>query len=54
MSGNPVFDIPQRNEPVATDTVFSNTPAINDGSTMAQLFVGKDTIVCDVYGIKSH
>ena len=26
--------------------------AINDGSTMAQFFVGKDTLVCDAYGFK--
>ena len=42
------------NEPVATDTIFSDTPAINDGSTMAQFFVGKDTLVCDAYWIKSQ
>ena len=53
-SRNPVFNIPRRNEPVATDTIFSDTPAINDGSTMAQFFVGKDTLVCDTYGIKSQ
>ena len=51
-SRNPVFNIPRRNEPIATDTIFGDTPAINDGSTMAQLFVGKDTLVCDAYGIK--
>ena len=34
-SRNPVFNIPRRNEAVATDTIFSDTPAINDGSTMA-------------------
>ena len=50
-SRNPVFNIPRRNEPVATDTIFSDTP-INDGSTMAQFFVGKDSLVCDAYGIK--
>ena len=51
-SRNPVFTIHRRNEPVATDTVFSDTPAIHDGSTMAQFFVGKDTLVCGAYGIK--
>ena len=30
------------------------TPAINDGSTMAQFFVGRDTLVCNAYGIKSQ
>ena len=53
-SRSPVFNIPRRNEPVATDTIFSDTPAINDGSTMAQFFVGRDTLVCDAYGIKSQ
>ena len=53
-SRNPVFNIPRRNEAVATDTIFSDTPAINDGSTIAQFFVGKDTLVCDAYGIKSQ
>ena len=52
-SRNPVFNIPRRTEPVATDTIFSDTPAINDGSTMAQFFVRRDTLVCDAYGIKS-
>ena len=42
------------NEPVATDTVFSETPAINDASTIAQFFVGNDTLVCDAYGIKNR
>ena len=28
--------------------------AIHDGSTMAQFFVGKDTLACDAYGIKSQ
>ena len=53
-SRNPVCDIPRRNEPVAIDTIFSNTAAINDGSTIAQFFVGKDTLVCDAYGIRSQ
>ena len=53
-SRNPVFNIPRRNEPVATDTIFSDTPAINNGSTMAQFFAGRDTLVCDAYGIKSQ
>ena len=32
---DPVFNIPRQNEAVATDIVFSDTPAIADGSTMA-------------------
>ena len=53
MSRNPVFNIPRRIEAVATDTIFSDTPAVDDGSTMAQFFCGHDTLVCDAYGIKS-
>ena len=52
-SRNPVFNIPRRSEAVATDTIFSDTPAVDDGSTMVQLFCGHDTLVCDAYGIKS-
>ena len=52
-SRNPVFNIPRRSEAVATDTLFSDTPAVDDGSTMAQFFCGRDTLVCDAYGIKS-
>ena len=40
-------------EAVATDTIFSDTPAVDDGPTMAQFFCGHDTLVCDAYGIKS-
>ena len=52
-SRNPVSNIPRRSEAVATDTIFSDTPAVDDGSTMAQFFCGRDTLVCDAYGIKS-
>ena len=40
-SPNPILNIPRRQEDVATDTVYSNTPAIDDGSTAAQFFIGK-------------
>ena len=50
---NPVFIIPRCSEDVATDTIFADTPAVDDGSTMAQFFCGHDTLVCDAYGIKS-
>ena len=53
-SRNPVFNIPRRSEAVATtDTIFSDTPAVDDGSTMAQFFCGHDILVRDAYGIKS-
>ena len=50
---NPVFSISRCSEAGATDTIFSDTPAVDDGSTMAQFFCGHDTLVCDAYGIKS-
>ena len=50
---NPAFIIPRCSEDVATDTIFSDTPAVDDGSTMAQFFCGHDNLVCDAYGIKS-
>ena len=52
-SRNSVFNIPRCSEAVATDTIFSDTPAVDDGSTMAPFFCGRDTLVCDAYGIKS-
>ena len=52
-SRNPVFSITRCSEAVATDTIFSDTPAVDDGPTMAQFFCGHDTLVCDAYGIKS-
>ena len=52
-SRNPVFNIHRCSEAVATDTIFSDTPAVDDGSTMAQFFCGRDTLVCDAYGIKA-
>ena len=48
------FNIPRRSEEVATDTIFSDTPAIDSGVTMAQIFVGKRTLVTDVYPLKSQ
>ena len=52
-SRNPVFSIPRCSEAVATDIIFSDTPAVDDRPTMAQFFCGHDTFVCDAYGIKS-
>ena len=40
-------------EPAATGIVCSDTPAIDDGSTSAQIFVSTKILVTDVYGIKS-
>ena len=49
----PALNIKRRSEPVATDTVFADTPAIDDGSKCAQVFAGTKTLVSDVCGMKS-
>ena len=49
----PAFNVHRRHEAVATDTVFSNTPAIDNGATCAQIFVGRNSLFADVYGMKS-
>jgi hypothetical protein len=49
----PACNVKRRNEPVATDTVFSDTPAVDSGVTAAQIFVGRDSLVADCYGIKT-
>ena len=49
----PALNVHRRNEPVATDTVYSDTPAIDGGETYAQLFVGTESLVTDVEGMKT-
>ena len=49
----PPFNIPHRNEVVATHTIFSDTQAIDSGVTMAQIFVDKDSLVSHVYPMHS-
>jgi hypothetical protein len=48
------LNVQRRDEPVATDAVFSDTPAIDGGETCAQIFVGTETLVTDVCGVKSE
>jgi hypothetical protein len=50
---NPALNVHPCDEPVATDTIYSDTPAIDCGITSAQLFVGTKTRTADVYPIKS-
>ena len=52
-SRNPTLNIPRRHELVATDTVFSDTPAVDSGVKQAQVFVGRNTLVADAYPMKS-
>ena len=49
----PALNVHHCNEPVATDTVYSDTPAIAGGETYAQLFVGTESLVTDVEGMKT-
>jgi hypothetical protein len=49
----PALNVQRRNEPVATDTVYSDTPAIDNGSTSAQLYFGTKSTLTDVYGMKT-
>ena len=44
----------RRHEPVATDTVVSDTPPVDSGVKQAQVFVGRDTLVADAYPMKSE
>ncbi|HEY9710825.1 MAG TPA: hypothetical protein V6D48_21645 [Oculatellaceae cyanobacterium] len=50
----PACNVHRRSEPVATDTVYADTPSIDGGITMDQLFVGTWTLVCDVYPMKTE
>ena len=51
-SPNPALNVHRRNEPVATDTVFSDTPAVDSGVISAQFFVGCKSMACDLYTLK--
>ena len=53
-SPNPALNIPRCSEPVACDIIYADTPAIDDGSTAAIIFVGCHMAVKDVYGIKTN
>ena len=50
---NPALNVPRRHQAVATDTVFSDTPAVDNGVKQAEVFVGRDTLVADAYPMKS-
>jgi hypothetical protein len=50
---NPALNVRRRHEPVATDTVYSNTKAIADGSECAQFYVRRDSIYKSAYGCRT-
>ena len=49
----PALNVRRRSEAVATDTVYSNEPAIDNGCSAAQFFVGLDSLLVDVYPLKT-
>ena len=53
-SPHPACDVQCRQEPLATDTVHSDTPAIDDGSKVAQTFVGAESCVVNVLVQRQH
>ena len=50
----PACNVTRRNDPVATDTVYSATPAIDNGSKIAQIYVGRQTLVVDIYAMNTE
>ena len=52
-SRNPALNVPRRHEAVATDTVYSDTPTVDSGVKQAQLFVGNESLVSDIYPMRS-
>jgi len=49
----PALNVHRRDEPVAMDTIYSDTPTVDSGATIAQVFVGVESLVTDVYAIKT-
>ncbi len=50
----PAANVWRRNEPVATDTIKAQVPAVDtNGQTMAQLFIGRKSLVADAYGMNT-
>jgi hypothetical protein len=50
---NPATNVTRYDEPMATDTIQSDTPAIDGGEKYAQFFVGTHSLLSDVHGMKS-
>ena len=49
----PAYNFKRRDESVATDTYYSDTPDVDDGSKYAHFFVGTNTMFSNVYGMKN-
>ena len=49
----PAMNVHRRQEAVATDTIYTDVPAVDYGHTQAQFYCGVDSLVCDAYGMKT-
>jgi len=50
----PSLNVHRRDELAATDTIYLDTPAVDSDATIAQVFVGVESLVIDAYAIKVH
>jgi len=50
----PALNVHRRDEPLATDTIYLDTLAVDSGITIAQVFAGVVSLVTDVYAIKTN
>ena len=50
---SPILNVCYRHEIVATGTVYYDTHGIDDWATLIQIFVGTDTLLTGVRGMKS-
>jgi transposase InsO family protein len=49
----PALNVARRNKDLLTNVVYSDTPAIDDGSTSASVYSGRRSHVLDVFGMKT-
>jgi len=47
------MNVLRRHEPIATDTVCTDYPAIGTGQTAAQVLIGRKTHVIDIFGVRT-
>jgi hypothetical protein len=47
------LNVQHRNERATRDTIYSNAPDIDRGETCVQIFVDMETLVTDLYGMKT-
>ena len=49
----PNFNVKRRSGPVTIDTRNSNAPALDNGSTCVNIFVGTKTLITEIYGMET-